>query len=347
MHIPPSPHITVTSLLGTRFFVGAALATISMALVLGGILVQLDGFEEFYEYTRGHESWNLDEWAMAGLATLISMSLIGVVVIAVLTKRLLQKEAERQATTLRLQQSQSLVALGTMVAGTAHSINNHLMPVIALTDLVRSELPEGDTHARDLEKVLIAARSAAEIVTRMKTFAKTNHSVKGICNVGPTTTLAIDLARNVAPSSAKFSVSVQSVSAQVAMSSTAWEIVILNLINNAVDALEDEPGTIEIILTAHAGPDVTDLRTNLPTREWVQLQVIDTGKGIDPENMKHIFEPFFTTKEVGKGTGLGLPESYGIVDNAGGRIEVESVLGQGTKFVVWLPAINTTEPSNT
>jgi len=70
---------------------------------------------------------------------------------------------------------------------------------------------------------------------------------------------------------------------------------------------------------------------------WVWVEISDTGKGIEPEHLKRIFDPFFTTKPVGTGTGLGLSLSYGIVEKHGGRIEVDSEPGQGTRFKVWLP----------
>ena len=98
--------------------------------------------------------------------------------------------------------------------------------------------------------------------------------------------------------------------------------VFMNLLVNAAHAI-DQRGTITL-RTGQEGEQV-----------WVEVE--DTGKGIAPEHLKRIFEPFFTTKPVGKGTGLGLSLSYGIVQKHGGRIEVDSVAGKGTRFRVWLP----------
>lgn len=107
--------------------------------------------------------------------------------------------------------------------------------------------------------------------------------------------------------------------------------VFMNLLVNAAHAIEDR-GEISI----HTG--FSD--------EWVWVEVTDTGKGIEPENKKHLFEPFFTTKPMGAGTGLGLSVSYAIVDKHGGRIDVESEVGKGTTFRVWLPVQQNQEAEN-
>ena len=105
--------------------------------------------------------------------------------------------------------------------------------------------------------------------------------------------------------------------------------VLLNLYNNAIDAIVDRHGSQGGELTIEAGPD-EDGR--------VRVSVKDNGVGISPENLKKVFTPFFTTKPVGKGTGLGLSVCYGIVDSMGGVMEVESEKGVGTRFVIRLPA---------
>jgi two-component system, NtrC family, sensor kinase len=107
--------------------------------------------------------------------------------------------------------------------------------------------------------------------------------------------------------------------------------VVMNLVVNAAHAMGDKRGCI----TIRTGTD----------RDQVWLEVADTGTGIAPETLKHIFEPFFTTKPIGKGTGLGLSLSYGIVQKHQGRIDVESVVGQGSTFRVTLPIGQTTTPA--
>jgi two-component system NtrC family sensor kinase len=99
--------------------------------------------------------------------------------------------------------------------------------------------------------------------------------------------------------------------------------VLLNLVNNAIDAIEQPGGTVTV-MTRREGDDVA-------------LEVRDTGAGIPEANLARIFDPFFTTKPVGQGTGLGLPICYGIVEKMGGRITVESTVGTGTSFTVVIP----------
>jgi two-component system NtrC family sensor kinase len=107
--------------------------------------------------------------------------------------------------------------------------------------------------------------------------------------------------------------------------------VLLNLFNNAIDAITERHGSQGGELSIHAGPD-KDGR--------VKIAVTDNGAGISPENIKKVFTPFFTTKPPGQGTGLGLSVCYGIVDSMGGRMEVESEKGVGTTFAVYLPAVS-------
>ena len=223
---------TLRSMLGPRFWGVAVMVAALLAVGVSAVLIDLNFVEAFYRYTRRHESWNLDELAMAAIATLVSLALTGSVVVVLLVRGLLRNESDRKAADLRMLQSQQMAALGTMVAGTAHSINNHLTPVIALADQIRSELAPTSPHVRDLEQILAAARGAADIVARMKTFARTNHTVEGMCAVEEVTRQAVRLAHSVAPPSARMTVSIASMAVHIGVSATAWEIVVLNLVNN-------------------------------------------------------------------------------------------------------------------
>ncbi len=338
---------TLRSVFGTRFWVITGLALVILTLVLAEVLIVFQAFDAFYEYSRAHEDWDMDEFAMALLAAIVSCVVVGSFVAVSLARRLLRNETERQAAKERLLQAQSLIALGTMVGGTAHSINNHLMPIMSLADLVRRELPAGSTQANDLAKVVEAARSAAEMVNQLKTFARTHQGIDGTCQIGPATERAIDLARKVAPATARFDVLIDPVPAWVAVSAGAWEIVVINLVNNALDALQGQTGALELELQQVAGPAHPTNSGQADATGWVRLLVRDNGKGMNTEELKRAFEPFFTTKPVGKGTGLGLSESYGIVDKAGGHFEVASTEGEGTRIAVWLPTVPAPEPPAT
>ena len=105
--------------------------------------------------------------------------------------------------------------------------------------------------------------------------------------------------------------------------------VLLNLLNNAIDAITERHGCEGGSLSIQAGPDRDG---------WVKISVTDNGAGISPENLKKVFTPFFTTKPAGQGTGLGLSVSYGIIDGMGGTMEVASEKAQGTTFTIHLPA---------
>lgn len=340
--IPREKSLTLRSawgILGAKFWFFAITAFVGLSLILAEVLIEYEAFEAFYEYTRSHESWQLDDIAMAVLASVIAMVFVGAFVTTAVTRKLISKEIERQEASLRIERSQRLIALGTLLGGTAHSLNNHLLPVIALSDLVRSDCAQDTPHAKDLEMISIAARRAVEMIQKLKIFARANEGMEGNCLVGPATSAAIELAQKVAPSSVKFLLSIDKTPARVGVSETALEIVILNLINNAVDAMEGMPGTIEIKLNLVSHLEKNDRRDGVASSAWVRIQINDTGKGMGLDESKRIFEPFFTTKPVGTGTGLGLSETYGIVDKAGGKFDVKSEIGVGSQIGILLPLI--------
>jgi two-component system NtrC family sensor kinase len=112
----------------------------------------------------------------------------------------------------------------------------------------------------------------------------------------------------------------------VTLSPSEMQQVLLNLINNAIDAMDKTGGTV------HIATKISKLE-----KDHIVITVQDNGPGIPEANLSRIFDPFFTTKPVGKGTGLGLSICYGIVQKMGGKIDVNSTLGQGTKFRIWIP----------
>jgi PAS domain S-box-containing protein len=233
-------------------------------------------------------------------------------------------EAERHALEAQLHHSQRLEALGTLAGGAAHEINNALVPVIALTKIVASHLPEGSRDRRNLGTVLLGAERSRDLVKQILAFSRKEESGRRREDVDLAAVLsdALQLMRAIVPTSIRLTAEIAP-SPTITGDANQLHQVIVNLVANAAQAIGDAHGTITVGLH----PDGGTLR----------LWVADTGCGMDEATKARIFEPFFTTKEVGKGTGLGLAVVHGIIKEHGGRIEVESVPGRGTRFDILLP----------
>jgi PAS domain S-box-containing protein len=235
-------------------------------------------------------------------------------------------EAERQQLEAQLQHSQRLEALGTLAGGAAHEINNALVPVIALTKMVASHLPEDSRDRRSLNTVLVGAERSRELVKQILAFSRKEDSEVRRDTVDLAAVLrdALKLMRATVPTSIALAEEITP-APLVAGDPNRLHQVIVNLVTNAAQAIGEAHGTITVGLRRDG---------DVAARFWV----MDTGCGMDEATKARIFEPFFTTKGVGKGTGLGLSVVHGIIKEHGGRIDVESTPGRGTRFDVVLPA---------
>ena len=242
---------------------------------------------------------------------------------AVLIQEDLTDRARLEAQLLR---SEKLSSVGVLAAGVAHEINNPLTTILGYAKLLLEGLDQDHTDRPALELVADEARRVQEIVRNLLDFSRQEESGEVTAVI-----LAEVLERTlslVAPDLRKRQVTVERQLGADLPAALAderrLEQVLVNLITNAAHAMEGG-GTVTI-RTAHR-PD-----NELP----LLVEVADTGPGIPAEIRGRIFDPFFTTKEPGQGTGLGLAVSHGIVTDLGGEIELDSVVGQGTTFRVWL-----------
>jgi signal transduction histidine kinase len=246
-------------------------------------------------------------------------------------RRLQEELAERkQAQDLaeeRLVRSAKLAAVGEMAAGVAHELNNPLTTVAGFAELILEQTAAEAPWRGDLELVLGEARRARAVVRRLLDFSRPSEILRVRADLNEELGNVVSLVHHMARTSG------------VAMRVALWDDlplvridrnqiqqVFLNLLHNAIQAM---PG----------GGELT-LRTQVQTqrrKKYVTASIEDNGEGIAAEYRDKIFEPFFTTKGPGSGTGLGLSVSYGIVDDHGGFIDVESEEGQGATFTVWLP----------
>jgi len=227
-------------------------------------------------------------------------------------------------------QSEKQASVGRLAAGVAHEINNPLTGVLTYTHMLlrRKDLPD-DIRA-DLEVIVDSTERVRSIVKGLLEFSRQTKLTPEPTQVNHLISSAISLVENqalVKGVSIKFNPGENL--PMVVLDRGQFQSVLLNMIINALDATE--PGDTITLYTA------TGFSASDSGRKGVEITIADTGSGIPPENLDKLFDPFFTTKEVGKGTGLGLSVSLGIVQRHGGTIRVQSEVGKGTRFFVWLP----------
>jgi len=253
-----------------------------------------------------------------------------------------RKRAEEEHAALReqLHQAQKMEAIGQLAGGVAHDFNNLLTVILGSIDQLKRTLPEGGDPSPALDAMERAVDQAAGVTRSLLTFSHKLPTEKRPVELGVLVEGAARLLRRVLPTAIELVVETNR-KAPVWVNADATQIqqVLLNLAINARDAMP-EGGTLRIALgSAEPAQVAPDLRAMSPAHGFVQLAVSDTGTGIPAEIQSRIFEPFFTTKERGQGTGLGLAIVHGIVQDHGGAIAVDSAVGAGTTFRVWLPRI--------
>ncbi len=238
-----------------------------------------------------------------------------------------QREAEA-----RLREAQRLESIAVLASGIAHDFNNLLTPILIYSEGLRSYFADGSVESSQVLQILAAANRAKELVRQILTFGRKSHeSRREPTAVAPIIHDTLQLVRASVPSHIEFEIHVDTECGTVEADATELYQILSNLCTNASQAM---PAGGKLTLSASV---VVLQHTELPHGLYVQLIVQDTGSGIAAENLERIFDPFFSTKPPGEGTGLGLSVVHGTVTSLGGTIEVQSQIGKGTTFVVYLP----------
>jgi PAS domain S-box-containing protein len=238
----------------------------------------------------------------------------------------------------QLFQSQKMEIIGTLAAGVAHDFNNLLQVIIGHTGIILSQMETGASPLRSgLERISMAAVRATEITQQLLSFSRATDEKSVVLDLNKIIKEASQLARCTLRRNVTIEIQPAPEPIPVKMDSTRASQALLNLCLNAQDAMPDG-GNLSLTNAIVKLPADLAARHNLEAGEtYARCSVADTGGGIAPEMLSRIFQPFFTTKEPGKGTGLGLPIVKRIAEEAGGFIVVESVLGEGTTFHLYLP----------
>lgn len=246
-----------------------------------------------------------------------------------------EKEHERQ-----LIQSQKMEAIGSLAGGIAHDFNNILSSIIGYSEMALSEIDDTSSTYKDLQEVLKAGIRAKDLVTQILLFARQSDEELKPIKIEPVVSEAVSFLEATTPATIEIELQ-SSTTSNIKGNSTQLHQVIMNLCTNAIHSIDDGFGkisiTLEDILIEHSASEF------LKDGKYVKVCVADTGSGISPDNLETIFEPYFSTKDAGEGTGLGLSVVQGIVRNCGGTITVDSKVGKGTMFTLYLPIINGSE----
>ena len=242
-----------------------------------------------------------------------------------------------------LRQAQKMEAIGTLAGGIAHDFNNILGAVLGYTEMARTVLDENNPCKRYLDQVLKAGERAKDLVKQILTFSRQSDEKPQPMKLSPIVKEALKLLRASLPSTIEIRQSIQSEPDTILADPTHIHQILMNLCTNAAHAMRGANGTLKIALAPVkiTYSDIVNHRDLFPGK-YLKLTVGDTGHGIDPLIMDRIFDPFFTTKNPGEGTGMGLSVVYGIVKGYDGTIIVESEVGRGAQFHVYLPLITET-----
>ncbi len=235
-------------------------------------------------------------------------------------------------------QSQKMQAVGQLAGGIAHDFNNLLTAMIGFCDLLLLRHKPGDQSFSDLMQIKQNANRAANLVRQLLAFSRQQTLQPTVLNLTDELADLSNLLRRLIGANINLKVVHGRDVWPVKVDRVQLEQVVINLAVNARDAMQPQGGKLQINTRNHVQEKaVMRGQEEQPAGDYTAIEVEDEGHGIPPDIMARIFEPFFSTKEIGAGTGLGLSTVYGIVRQTGGFVAVDSEVGKGTKFTVFLP----------
>ncbi|MGC8603421.1 MAG: PAS domain S-box protein, partial [Desulfomonilaceae bacterium] len=240
----------------------------------------------------------------------------------------------------QLLQAQKMEAIGTLAGGIAHDFNNILFAIIGNTELAMDEIPADNPAHRDLQNVLNASTRAAEMVKQILTFSRQGQVERKPLDIIPIVKEVLKFLGATIPATIEIKGTIEPDQGKILGDPTQIHQILMNLCVNAVHAMKDKGGVLTVDLcSVCVDQESSGDHHNVTPGNYLRLTVSDTGQGIRPEILDRIFEPYFTTKNLGEGTGFGLSVVHGIVRSHNGEITVDSQVGAGSSFYVYLPTI--------
>jgi PAS domain S-box-containing protein len=254
-----------------------------------------------------------------------------------------EAEAAREKMDKQLQQSQKMAAIGTLAGGIAHDFNNILSAILGYAELALVDLPPESALKNKLEGIQSSGNRARDLVEQILAFSRKEEQVMAPVAMNLLIEDALKLLRPTIPRTIAINTRTAA-PCHVLGDPSRLHRIVLNLCTNAYQAMAENGGVLDILLSEEQLAGEAAAMAHLSPGRYAKLVVADTGVGIASDHVVHVFDPYFTTKEKGKGTGLGLATVHGIVKSHGGAIQVDSQIGKGTTFTVYLPSTQALHP---
>ena len=247
----------------------------------------------------------------------------------------------------QLRHAQKMEGIGRLAGGVAHDFNNLLTAIVGFTDLILERIPNTDRTANDVREIRKAADRATALTRQLLAFSRKQFLNPTVLDINDTVSGLIPMLPRVIGEHIETTTKLAPDMSPVWADSSQMDQVLVNLVLNARDAMS--AGGQLTIETARVDLDAERLaaeRLPLAPGTYVMLGVSDTGTGMDEATRARAFEPFFTTKPKGQGTGLGLATVYGIIDQSGGSIALDTAPGRGTAVRIYLPVTSATKDTD-
>lgn len=284
------------------------------------------------EHRGAKRVWKQDEEYYAKVMTSLVLQTINLAKRKELEERLSRNEE-------KLAQSQKLESLGILAGGIAHDFNNILAGIYGYIQVLQMNLRDNPQMMHYLNQTLKASERAKDLISQILAFARKSDTQKLSVSVTNIAKEVHKLIKASIPATIELNLEYSKEIPYIFANPTQIHQVLVNLCTNAFHALKDERGYIYINIEKSNISEYDRNNFGLDAGEYVKIMVSDNGKGIPPDIIDKIYDPYFTTKRQGEGTGLGLSTVMGIVKNHSGAIKVYSELGEGTTFIIFLPAL--------
>jgi PAS domain S-box-containing protein len=246
---------------------------------------------------------------------------------------------EHKQTAEQLRQSQKMEAIGRLAGGVAHDFNNIMTAILGYSEMIARNAGENTVLKHDIEQIHAGGLRAAALTQQLLTFSRKQVTLPKALNVNQVIRQMEQMLQRLIGENIRLETRLNEGVDRVQADVHQLEQVIMNLVINARDAIGDSGLIMVETSQVHLDALSAQQKFDVVPGSYIRIAISDDGAGVPKEIQERIFEPFFTTKEQGKGTGLGLATSYGIIQQCGGHICLQSEIGKGSTFSIFLPSV--------